>query len=138
MQSRKVAVVLLLMLCMSLSQLASGTSARAAPSCSNESATTFASQVPVDDGECVELSLGLLTPGDVYEITVLVIDDALDVLVFDEAGLQPYLLGQSYRSAYQQIPSTESPTVRTNSIGKFHFHLGEIMDHCCRQSCPRW
>ena len=63
-----------------------------------------------------ELSLGLLTPGDVYEITVLVIDDALDVLVFDEAGLQPYLLGQSYRSAYQQIPSTESAN------GSYEFH----------------
>ena len=116
MHSKKVAAVLVLMLCVSLAPLASGTSGRAAPSCSSESATTFASQVPVDDGECVELSLGLLTPGDVYEITVLVIDDALDVLVFDEAGLQPYLLGQSYRSSYQQIPSTESAN------GSYEFH----------------
>ena len=99
MHSRKVAVVLVLMLCVSLAPLASSTSARAAPSCSSESSTTFASQVPVDDGECVELSLGLLPPGDVFEITILVIDDALDVLVFDDAGLQPYLLGQSYRFA---------------------------------------
>jgi len=116
MHSRKVAAVLVLMLCVSLAPLASSTSARAAPSCSSESATTFASQVPVDDGECVELALGLLTPGDVYEITVLVIDDALDVLVFDDAGLQPYLLGQSYRSAYQQIPSTEFAN------GSYEFH----------------
>ena len=116
MHSRKVAAVLVLMLCVSLAPLASGTSARAAPSCSNESTTTFASQVPVDDGECVELALGLLTPGDVYEITILIIDDALDVLVFDEAGLQPYLLGQSYRSAYQQIPSTEFAN------GSYEFH----------------
>ena len=116
MHSRKVAAVLVLMLCVSLAPLASGTSARAAPSCSSESATTFASQVPVDDGECVELSLGLLTPGDVYEITILVIDDALDVLVFDDAGLQPYLLGQSYRSAYQQVPSTEFAN------GSYEFH----------------
>ena len=116
MHSKKVIAVLVLMLCVSLAPLASSTSGRAAPSCSSESATTFASQVPVDDGECVELSLGLLTPGDVYEITVLVIDDALDVLVFDEAGLQPYLLGQSYRSAYQQIPSTEFAN------GSYEFH----------------
>ena len=95
---KKVAVVLVLMLCLSLAPLASGASGRAAPSCSSESASTFASQVPVDDGECVEFSLGLLTPGDVYEITVLVIDDALDVLVFDEAGLQPYLLCLLYTS----------------------------------------
>ena len=116
MHSRKVLAVLIIMLGMSLSPLASGTSARAAPSCTSESAATFASQVPVDDGECVELSLGLLTPGDVYEITILVIDDALDVLVFDEAGLQPYLLGQSYRTAYQNIPSTEFAS------GSYEFH----------------
>ncbi len=116
MHSRKVAAVLVLMLCVSFAPLASSTSARATPSCSSESATTFASQVPVDDGECVELTLGLLTPGDVYEITILVIDDALDVLVFDDAGLQPYLLGQSYRSAYQQVPSTEFAN------GSYEFH----------------
>ena len=116
MQSRHVIAVLIIMLCVPLAPFASSTSARAAPSCTSESASTFASQVPVDDGECVELSLGLLTPGDVYEITILVIDDALDVLVFDEAGLQPYLLGQSYRSAYQQVPSTESAN------GSYTFH----------------
>ena len=116
MHSRKVVVVLIIMLCVPLVPLASSTSARAVPSCSSESTTTFASQVPVDDGECVELSLGLLTPGDVYEITVMVIDDALDVLVFDDAGLQPYVLGQSYRSSYQQIPSTES------ALGSYEFH----------------
>lgn len=89
MQSRHVIAVLIIMLCVPLAPFASSTSGRVAPSCTSESASTFASQVPVDDGECVELSLGLLTPGDVYEITILVIDDALDVLVFDEAGLQP-------------------------------------------------
>ena len=116
MQSRHVIAVLLIMLCVPFAPFASSTSGRAVPSCTSESASTFASQVPVDDGECVELSLGLLTPGDVYEITILVIDDALDVLVFDEAGLQPYLLGQSYRSAYQQVPSTESAN------GSYTFH----------------
>ena len=116
MQSRHVVAVLIIMLCVPLAPFASGTTARATPSCTSESAATFASQVPVDDGECVELSLGLLTPGDVYEIAVLIIDDALDVLVFDDAGLQPYLLGQSYRSAYQQIPSTEFAN------GSYEFH----------------
>ena len=116
MQSRYVVAVLIIMLCVPLAPFATGTTARATPSCTSESAATFASQVPVDDGECVELSLGLLTPGDVYEITVLIIDDALDVLVFDDAGLQPYLLGQSYRSAYQQIPSTEFAN------GSYEFH----------------
>ena len=119
MHSRKAIAVLTLLLCVSLMPLVSSTSGRAIPSCSSESASTFPSQVPVDDGECVELSLGLLTPGDVYDIEILVIDDALDVLVFDEAGLQPYLLGQSYRSSYQQIPSTEF----ANGSYKFHWKV---------------
>ena len=116
MQSKHVIAVLILLLCVPFVPIASSTSARVTPSCTSESATTFASQVPVDDGECVELSLGLLSPGDVYAITILVIDDALDVLIFDESGLQPYLLGQSYRSAYQQIPSTEFAN------GSYEFH----------------
>ena len=119
MHSRKAIAVLTLLLCVSLMPLVSSTSGRAIPSCSSESASTFPSQVPVDDGECVELSLGLLTPGDVYDIEIFVIDDALDVLVFDEAGLQPYLLGQSYRSSYQQIPSTEF----ANGSYKFHWKV---------------
>ena len=119
MHSRKAIAVLTLLLCVSLMPLVSSTSGRAIPSCSSESGSAFPSQVPVDDGECVELSLGLLTPGDVYDIEILVIDDALDVLVFDEAGLQPYLLGQSYRSSYQQIPSTEF----ANGSYKFHWKV---------------
>ena len=119
MHSRKAIAVLTLLLCVSLMPLVSSTSGRAIPSCSSESVSAFPSQVPVDDGECVELSLGLLTPGDVYDIEILVIDDALDVLVFDEAGLQPYLLGQSYRSSYQQIPSTEF----ANGSYKFHWKV---------------
>jgi hypothetical protein len=52
----------------------------------------------------------------VFEFSITVIDDSLDVLVFDESGLQPYLLGQSYRSTYQQVPSTEFAN------GEYEFH----------------
>jgi hypothetical protein len=58
----------------------------------------------------------MLQPGDVFEFSITVIDDSLDVLVFDESGLQPYLLGQSYRSTYQQVPSTEFAN------GEYEFH----------------
>jgi hypothetical protein len=64
----------------------------------------------------MRFDLGTLQPGDVYDFSITVIDDALDVLIFDESGLQPYLLGQSYRSTFQQVPSTESAN------GQYEFH----------------
>jgi hypothetical protein len=64
----------------------------------------------------MRFDLGTLQPGDVFEFSITVIDDSLDVLVFDESGLQPYLLGQSYRSTYQQVPSTEFAN------GEYEFH----------------
>ena len=89
---------------------------RDAPTCLSVSATTLSSQVAVANDACMRFDIGTLQSGDVYEFSITVIDDALDVLVFDESGLQPYLLGQSYRSSFQQIPSTESAN------GQYEFH----------------
>ena len=76
--------------------------------------------MPVDDGECVELSLGLLTPGDVYEITVLVIDDALDVLVLMMQVCNLTFLVNRIDPPTNKSLRLSSPTVHTNSIGRFH------------------
>ena len=92
------------------------TEGRDAPDCLSVDATMLSSQVAVANDACMRLNLGTLQPGEVYEFSITVIDDALDVLVFDESGLQPYLLGQSYRSSFQQIPSTESAN------GQYEFH----------------
>ena len=92
------------------------TEGRDAPDCLSVDATMLSSQVAVANDACMRFNLGTLQPGDVYEFSITVIDDALDVLVFDESGLQPYLLGQSYRSSFQQIPSTESAN------GQYEFH----------------
>jgi hypothetical protein len=45
-----------------------------------------------------------------------VVDDAIDLLFFDENSIQPYELGQSYRSVMAQPASTES------ALGAFEFH----------------
>jgi len=92
------------------------TEGRDAPQCLSVTESTLSSQVAVANDACMRFDLGTLQPGDVYEFSITVIDDALDVLVFDESGLQPYLLGQSYRSAFQQVPSTESAN------GQYEFH----------------
>ncbi len=89
---------------------------RAAPDCDTAAAGTLQSTVQVDSGECVIVWLGTLEPGDVYDLSIIVVDDAIDLLFFDENGIQPYELGQSYRSSMAQPASTES------ALGAYEFH----------------
>ena len=58
----------------------------------------------------------MLTPGDVYDLSIIVVDDAIDLLFFDENSIQPYELGQSYRSLMAQPASTEL------ALGAHEFH----------------
>ena len=91
-------------------------SGRAAPNCTETTVAAFSSSDAISDGECVKVSLGVLMPGDVFDININIIDDAMDVLVFDQNTIQPYDLGQSYRSSFEPVPSTES------ALGSFSFH----------------
>lgn len=89
---------------------------RAAPGCLTQTSETLPSTLDVDPGTCVIVDLGALQPGDVYDLSIIVVDDALDVLFFDENSIQPYELGQSYRSVMAQPASTES------ALGALEFH----------------
>ena len=91
-------------------------SGRAAPNCTETTVAAFSSSDAISDGECVKVSLGVLMPGDVFDININIIDDAMDVLVFDQNTIQPYDLGQSYRTSFEPVPSTES------ALGSFSFH----------------
>lgn len=116
MQSKRACVLIGLLMCSVMIPGIQATEGRDAPDCLSVSETTLSSQVAVANDACMRFDLGTLQPGDVFDFSITVIDDALDVLIFDESGLQPYLLGQSYRSSFQQIPSTES------AIGEYEFH----------------
>ena len=89
---------------------------RAAPDCTTVAVGDLQSTVQVESGECVIVWLGTLEPGDVYDLSIIVVDDAIDLLFFDENGIQPYELGQSYRSSMAQPASTES------ALGAYEFH----------------
>ncbi len=91
-------------------------SGRAAPDCVSISASNLQPTMDVDPDVCVIVDLGVLMPGDVYDLSVIVVNDAIDLLFFDENGIQPYELGQSYRSSMAQPASTES------ALGAFEFH----------------
>ena len=89
---------------------------RAAPGCLTQTSETLPSTLDIDPDVCVIVDLGTLQPGDVYDLSIIVVDDALDVLFFDENSIQPYELGQSYRSLMAQPASTES------ALGALEFH----------------
>ena len=89
---------------------------RAAPSCLTQDGASLPPTIDIDPDVCVIVDLGVLQPGDVYEMSIIVVDDAIDLLFFDENSIQPYELGQSYRSVMAQPASTES------ALGAFEFH----------------
>ena len=89
---------------------------RDAPTCSSASVQTLPPTLNVDADACIVVDLGVLQPGDVYEMSLIVVDDAVDLLFFDQNGIQPYELGQSYRSSMAQPASTES------ALGAHEFH----------------
>ena len=89
---------------------------RAAPTCLTQDGDSLPPTLDIDPGVCVIVDLGVLQPGDVYDLSIIVVDDAIDLLFFDENSIQPYELGQSYRSVMAQPASTES------ALGAFEFH----------------
>ncbi|MGB1679571.1 MAG: hypothetical protein ACPHFV_05960 [Poseidonia sp.] len=91
-------------------------SGRAAPTCLEQDAASLAPTIAIDPDVCVIVDLGLLQPGDVYDMSIIVVDDAIDLLFFDENSIQPYELGQSYRSSMAEPASTEF------ALGAFEFH----------------
>ena len=93
-----------------------GDAGRAAPECLTQSAASLPPSLAIDPDVCVIVDLGVLTPGDVYDLSIIVVDDAIDLLFFDENSIQPYELGQSYRSIMAQPASTES------ALGAYEFH----------------
>jgi len=89
---------------------------RAAPGCLTRALDDLAATVDVDPGVCIIVDLGILAPGDVHDVEAVIVDDALDLLFFDENGVQPYELGQSYRNGAVDAISTES------ALGGYEFH----------------
>ena len=88
----------LLLVFLMLAPVASAVSGRAAPNCSTMEIGDISSQIAVDAGTCLIIDIGTRSSSQVLEFDLDIVDDAVDVLFFDTNGLQPYELGQSYRS----------------------------------------
>ena len=113
---RSFVLVLLLLSAACVPMAASATEGRDSPGCLTETIGNLGSTIDIDPGVCIIVDLGTLVPGDVFEIELIILDDALDVLFFNQNTIQPYELGQSYRSIMEQPASTES------ALGGYEFH----------------
>ena len=109
-------VVLMLLLVACVPSTALAAQGRDAPGCLTQSATTLPPTIDIDPDVCIIVDLGVLSPGDVYAMNVVIVNDAIDLLFFDENGIQPYELGQSYRASMAQPASSEF------ALGGYEFH----------------
>ncbi len=114
MRCTAIATVLVLLLMMPAAT--AQTAGRDGPNCDGYDIGQLLNSVEVQNNACVKVNLGTLQPGDVYEVSISIIDDAIDVLFFDQNQIITYELGQSYRSQFNQIISTE------NALGGYDFH----------------
>ena len=113
---RCTAIATLLILLLLMPAASSQTSGRDGPNCLDRDIDQLLNSLAVDSSVCVKVNLGTLQPGDVYEVSVSIINDAIDVLFFDQNQILTYDAGQSYRSQFNQIISTE------NALGGYDFH----------------
>ncbi len=113
---RCTAVACLLVFVLLMPMASSQTAGRDAPNCLELNTNQLQNTITVDAGVCAKVNLGVLQPGDVYDISISIINDAVDVLFFDQNQILTYDAGQSYRSQFNQIISTE------NALGGYDFH----------------
>lgn len=113
---RSCVLVFLLLSAACIPLTTAGAEGRASPNCLTQTIDDLAPTIDIDPGVCAIIDLGTLTPGDVYAVDLVILDDELDVLFFDENTIQPYELGQSYRSVIESPASTEY------ALGGYEFH----------------
>ena len=87
------------------------TDGRAVPQCAEfdlSDVITSGSGVAVDPGACLIVDIGIRGHSTTLAIDYEVMDDAMDVLLFDENSIQTYKNGQNYRSLMTPEASFES------------------------------
>ena len=104
-------VVALLFLGLVLSPLAQATEGRAAPQCAEFNlgdVATSSSGVAVEPGACLIVFLGYINPETTLGFDIEVLDDAMDVLLFDQNSISVYKNGQNYRNSFFDEGTLES------------------------------
>ena len=93
------------------SPMVSATEGRAPPQCAQldlSAVVSSSSGVAVEPGACTIIDIGIRGHSTTLAIDVEVLDDAMDVLMFDQNSIQVYENGQNYRSYFNDEASFES------------------------------
>ena len=94
-----------------IAPMVSATEGRAAPQCAEfdlSDVVTSSSGVSVEPGACLIVDIGVRSHTTTLAIDIEVLDDAMDVLMFDQNAVQTYKNGQNYRSSFNSESSFES------------------------------
>ena len=108
-------ILVLLLLASVLAPSIAATTGRAAPACTELDLSDISAFVAVNPDACIRVDLGERAPQSVLEFSIVIADDAMDVLLFDENSILPYENGQSYRTSFVSEASFES------AIGLYEF-----------------
>ena len=104
-------LLVLLLLGLLLAPAVSATDGRAAPQCAQfdlSDVISSSSGVAVETGACLIVDIGVRNSATTLAIDYEVMDDAMDVLLFDENNIQTYNNGQNYRNSFTPEGSFES------------------------------
>ena len=94
-----------------IAPLVTATEGRAPPQCAEfdlSDVATSSSGVAVDPGACIIIDIGVRSHSTTLALDIEVLDDAMDVLMFDQNSILPYKNGQNYRSSFNQEATFES------------------------------
>ena len=104
-------LLVLLLLGLLIAPAVSATEGRAAPQCAQfdlSDVISSGSGVAVETGACLIIDIGVRNSATTLAIDYEVMDDAMDVLLFDENTIQTYNNGQNYRNSFTTEGSFES------------------------------
>ena len=104
-------LLVLLLLGLLIAPMVSATDGRAAPQCAQfdlSDVISSGSGVAVETGACLIVDIGVRNSDTTLAIDYEVMDDAMDVLLFDQNNIQTYNNGQNYRNAFTPEGSFES------------------------------
>ena len=108
---RSASLVTVLLLGLLFFPLATATEGRAPPQCASLDLSDVVSSstgVSVEPGACVIIDIGTRSYTTTLGFDIEVLDDAMDVLLFDQSSIQSYQNGQNYRSSFNKEVSFES------------------------------
>ena len=104
-------LVAFLVVSVAFGSIVTATEGRAAPQCAEFDLSAVSSSttgISVEPNACLIVNLGTRSSESTLSVDIDVLDDSMDVLLFDQNGISVYKNGQNYRSSFVPEGSFES------------------------------